>query len=130
MDRIDLQINVPRLTPEELLSFDTKGTPPENSAAIRERVVKARKIQQERWREYNLVCNAELPEKLVKRCLILSEESRNYLAAMAGKLNLSGRGLSRVLKVSRTIADLAGEENISNKHVAEALHYRQSYNKN
>ena len=125
MDRIDLQIHVPRLTPEELLSFSNTDNPPESSAIIRERVIKARKIQQERWREYNLVCNAELPEKLIKRCLILSDESRNYLAVMAGKLNLSGRGLSRVLKVSRTIADLAGEENISKKHLAEALMYRQ-----
>lgn len=125
MDRIDLQIHVPRLTPEELLSFSNTDNPPESSSKIRERVIKARKIQQERWREYNLVCNAELPEKLVKRCLILSDESRNYLTLMAGKLNLSGRGLSRVLKVSRTIADLAGEENISKKHLAEALMYRQ-----
>jgi len=128
MDRIDLQIHVPRLTPEELLSFTNKDNPPESSAMIRERVIKARKIQQERWREYNLVCNAELPEKLIKRCLILSDESRNYLAMMAAKLNLSGRGLSRVLKVSRTIADLAGEENISKKHLAEALMYRQQSN--
>ncbi len=127
MDRIDLQINVPRLTPEELLSFDTKGTPPENSAAIRERVVKARKIQQERWREYGLVCNAELPEKLVREHLTLSEGCRLYLATMAAKLNLSGRGLSRVLKVSRTIADLAGDEDINKKHMAEALMYRQIY---
>ena len=125
MDRIDLQIHVPRLTPEELLSFTNKDNPTESSAVIRERVIKARKIQQERWREYNLVCNAELPEKLVKRCLILSEDSRNYLAMMAAKLNLSGRGLSRVLKVSRTIADLAGEEEISKRHLAEALMYRQ-----
>ncbi len=126
MDRIDLQIHVPRLTPEELLSFsNNKENPPESSAIIRERVIKARKIQQERWREYNLVCNAELPEKLVKRCLILSEDSKNYLAMMAAKLNITGRGLSRILKVSRTIADLAGEENISKSHLAEALMYRQ-----
>ena len=128
MDRIDLQIHVPRLTPEELLSFNNKDNPPESSAVIRERVIKARKIQQERWKEYNLVCNAELPEKLVKRCLILSDDERNYLTMMAAKLNLSGRGLSRVLKVSRTIADLAGEENISKKHLAEALMYRQQSN--
>ena len=125
MDRIDLQIHVPRLTPEELLSFTNNGAAPESSAKIRERVVKARKIQQERWKEYNLVCNAELPEKLVKRCLTLSDDARNYLAAMAAKLNLSGRGLSRVLKVSRTIADLADEKEISKKHLAEALMYRQ-----
>ena len=126
MDRIDLQIHVPRLTPEELLSFsNNKENPPESSAVIRERVIKARKIQQERWREYNLVCNAEIPEKLVKRCLILSEDSKNYLAMMAAKFNITGRGLSRILKVSRTIADLAGEENISKSHLAEALMYRQ-----
>ena len=128
MDRIDLQIHVPRLTPEELLSFTNKDNPPESSAVIRERVIKARKIQQERWREYNLVCNAELPEKLVKRCLTLDDDARNYLAMMAAKLNLSGRGLSRVLKVSRTIADLAGEKEISKRHLAEALMYRQQSN--
>ncbi len=127
MDRIDLQISVPRLTPEELLSFTNKGDPPESSAVIRERVIKARKIQQDRWREYGLVCNAELPEKLVKRCLTLPDDTRSYLASMAVKLNLSGRGLSRVLKVSRTIADLAGEEQITKKHLAEALMYRQGY---
>ena len=126
MDRIDLQIHVPRLTPEELLSFTNKGRLPESSAVIRERVIKARKIQYERWQEYNLVCNAEIPEKLIKKCLILSDDVRNYLADMAAKLNLSGRGLSRVLKVSRTIADLAGEKEISKKHLAEALMYRQN----
>ena len=125
MDRIDLQIHVPRLTPEELLSFANKGAPPEPSSVIRERVIQARKMQYERWKEYNLVCNAEIPERLVKKCLILADAERNYLATMAAKLNLSGRGLSRVLKVSRTIADLAGDENITKKHLAEALMYRQ-----
>ena len=129
MDRIDLQINVPRLTPEELLSLDNKGKPPESSASIRERVIKARKIQIERWKEFGLTCNAELPEKIVKRYLTLSDENRNYLANMAEKLNLTGRGLSRVLKVSRTIADLAGEEEISRKHLGEALMYRQNSGK-
>ena len=125
MDRIDLHIHVPRLTPEELLMLSNKGAPPEPSSVIRERVIKARKIQQDRWKEFNLVCNAELPEKLVKRCLTLCDDVRNYLATMAAKLNLSGRGLSRVMKVSRTIADLAGEEEITKKHMAEALMYRE-----
>ena len=89
-------------------------------------MIKARKIQQERWKEFNLTCNAELPEKLVKRYLTLSDENRKFLADMAEKFNLSGRGLSRVLKVSRTIADLAGEEEILKKHLAEALMYRQN----
>ena len=129
MDRIDLQISVPRLTPDELLSFTNRGVQPESSAEIRERVIKARKIQQDRWKEHGLVCNAELPERLVKRCLILPDEARNYLVDMAGRLNLSGRGLSRVLKVARTIADLAGEEDIQRKHLAEALIYRQGYSR-
>ena len=122
MDRIDLQISVPRLTPEELLSFNGTSEP---SSAIRQRVIKAREIQQERWAPYGIVCNAELPEKLVRRHLTLPEDARAFLTGMAEKLNLSGRGLSRVLKVSRTIADLAGEENIQTPHLAEALMYRQ-----
>lgn len=129
MDRIDLQINVPRLTPEELLSFTDKNNIPESSSVIRERVINARRIQQNRWREFGLTCNAELPEKLVRRFLTLDDNSRDYLARMAARFNLSGRGLSRVLKVSRTIADLAGDEKIDRKHLAEAMMYRQGYGK-
>ena len=129
MDRIDLQITVPRLTPEELLSIDEKGKTPEKSAAIRKRVIAARNIQIERWREYGFVCNAEIPESVVRRCLTLNDSNREYLASMAGKMNLSGRGLTRVLKVSRTIADLAGDEEIQRKHIAEALMFRQIYGK-
>lgn len=122
LDRIDLQIAVPRLTPEELLSFSGGA---ESSAAIRTRVVWAREVQQRRWAPFGLSCNAELPEKLVRRHLELSAESRDYLTGMAGRLKLSGRGISRVLKVARTIADLAGEPSIRTPHLAEALMYRQ-----
>ena len=125
MDRIDLQISVPRLTPEELLSLEDKDKLTESSAVIRERVIKARKIQEHRWAEYGMTCNAEITEKLVKRYLTLGDNERGFLSMMAAKLNLSGRGMSRVLKVSRTIADLAGEEHIGKKHIAEALMYRQ-----
>ena len=124
MDRIDLQVHVPRLTPEELLSFDGKNN--ETSEAIRERVIKARNIQIERWHEYGYTCNAEIPEKLVREKIILSDDLRAYLTKMAEKFNLSGRGLSRVLKVSRTIADLAGEENITKRHLSESLMYREN----
>ena len=123
MDRIDLRISVPRLTSEELLSLAGTSEP---SASIRQRVIRARKIQQERWAPWGLVCNAELPEKLVQRHLSLPEAERTYLQDMAGRLKLSGRGLSRVLKVSRTIADLAGEPDIRMPHLAEALMYRQN----
>ena len=125
MDRIDLQIAVPKLTPEELLSLDTKSMSSEPSASIRKRVINARNIQIERWKEYGYTCNAEIPEKLVKRCLTLDDETRSFLAKAAARFNLSGRGMSRVLKVSRTIADLAGDEDLQRKHVSEALNYRQ-----
>ena len=124
LDRIDLQIAVPRLTPDELLSFSGTSEP---SSAIRARVVRARAVQQDRWAPHGFVCNAELPERLVRRSLVLPEEARSYLASMASRLQLSGRGLSRVLKVSRTIADLAGEEDIQTPHLAEALMYRQGF---
>lgn len=125
MDRIDLQIAVPKLTPEELLSLDNKGMSSEPSASIRKRVIRARNIQVERWKEYGYTCNAEIPEKLVKRCLTLDDDTRSFLAKAAVRFNLSGRGMSRVLKVSRTIADLAGDEDLQRKHVAEAINYRQ-----
>ena len=129
MDRIDLQIKVPRLTPEELLSFTDETNKPESSAVIRERVIKAREIQQNRWRQYGYTCNAEIPERLVRDILTPSDDVREYLALMAARMNLSGRGLSRVLKISRTIADLAGEENITKKHLSEAIMLRQGYSK-
>ncbi|GHS96072.1 ATP-dependent protease [Synergistales bacterium] len=122
LDRIDLQISVPRLLPEELLSF---SNPAESSAAIRGRVCRARALQQERWSQYGFSCNAELPERIVRKHLTLSSEARSYLAGMAGKMRLSGRGISRVLKVARTIADLAGEEELSMPHLAESIMYRQ-----
>lgn len=125
MDRIDLQIAVPRLTPEELLSIDSKGISPEPSASIRKRVISARNIQLERWKEYGYTCNAEIPERLVKKCLTIDDETRSYLVLMATRFNLSGRGMSRVLKVARTIADLSGDEKLQKKHIGEALIYRQ-----
>jgi magnesium chelatase family protein len=122
LDRIDLQISVPRLLPEELLSFSGSA---ESSASIRERVCRARTAQQERWAPYGFSCNAELPEKIVRRHLTLSEEIRGYLTGMVGKFRLSGRGISRVLKVARTIADLAGESELRIPHLAESLMYRR-----
>ena len=122
LDRIDLQISVPRLLPEELLSF---GEAAESSEDIRKRVCRARTLQQNRWNKFGYNCNAELPEKIVRRNFDLSSESREFLTRMAGKLRVSGRGISRVLKVARTIADLAGDEKILPSHIAESLMYRQ-----
>lgn len=122
LDRIDLHLAVPRLLPEELVAVESEGGEP--SAAIAARVRKAREIQRERWAGTGFTCNAELPERLVKRSLSLSPDVRPFLASMAERLRLSGRGISRVLKVSRTIADLAGSRDVEVPHVAEALAYR------
>ncbi len=124
LDRIDLYVPVPRLTPEELLSLEGKCG--ESSEAIRERVCRARSLQLERWSDIGSGSNSELPEKILRTRLGLSREARSFLGSVAGTLKLSGRGISRVLKVSRTIADLDSSAEISTAHISEALAYRQT----
>jgi magnesium chelatase family protein len=85
----------------------------------------ARERQRKRWGKYGFHCNAELPERFIKRSLQLSRDVRSFLIQMSDRLRLSGRGISRVLKVSRTIADLAGSSEVEVSHVAEALAYRK-----
>jgi len=113
---------VPRLLPEELVAVESAGG--ERSADVAARVRSARTMQRERWAPHGFSCNAELPERIVKRSLGLSSDVRPFLSSMAGRLRLSGRGIGRVLKVARTIADLAQCENVEIPHVAEALAYR------
>lgn len=121
LDRVDLRIEVPRLTPEELVSLE--GDCGEKSRVVRKRVTAAREIQQKRWGKSGFECNAEISERLLRR-MPLSGEVRSFLSGMARTMNLSGRGISRVLRVARTIGDLAGEEDLNVAHVAEALAYR------
>ena len=124
LDRIDLYVSVPRLTPDELLSLEGKCG--ESSAVIRKRVCRARKIQLDRWSGEGFRSNAELSEKLLRTSISLSTEARSFLGSVSGAIKLSGRGMSRILKVSRTIADLAGSETISTVHISEALAYRET----
>ncbi len=126
IDRLDLHISVPRLTPEELVQIG--GAPCEPSSSARERVTAARALQQERWRPFGFSSNAEIPEKVLKNHIGLAAESRRFLQDAARRLRLSGRGLSRVLKVARTIADLGREEQILPVHLSEALAYREGAN--
>ncbi|MEG1501826.1 MAG: YifB family Mg chelatase-like AAA ATPase [Synergistaceae bacterium] len=123
LDRIDLHISVPRLMPEELINIS--GNLAESSQEIRKRVCSAKLIQENRWKKHGFYSNSEIPEKILREELNLVPEVKNFILMTLGKIRLSGRGVSRVLRVSRTIADLDNSERIEIKHVAEALSYRE-----
>ena len=121
LDRIDIHIEVTPV-PFNKLSEDRKGEP---SATIRERVTKARTIQSERFKDNESVhYNAQMNVKQIRKHCVLSEESKQLLKTAMEKLNLSARAYDRILKVSRTIADLDKQENILPNHIAEAIQYR------
>ncbi|MDJ0729814.1 MAG: YifB family Mg chelatase-like AAA ATPase [Crocosphaera sp.] len=121
MDRIDLQVAVNRLKPEEM----TQQVTGEGSRSIRERVKLARDRAQHRFKEEATVsCNAQMQTSHLQCFCALDESSRNLLEGAIRKLGLSARAMDRVLKVSRTIADLADDETVKSCHVAEAIQYR------
>ena len=121
LDRIDLHVEV---TP---VSFDemTARRPTEKSATIRERVVKARAIQQQRFQKSkDIYANALMPAAMVKKVCTITQAGQHLLKAATDQLGLSARAYDRILKVARTIADLAGNEAIQEEHLAEAIQYR------
>ena len=121
MDRIDIHLEVLPLTPSQL----AKTKPGENSATIRERVVAARKIQEERFKDFPGVhCNAQMTTKLFYRYCVIDEECQHTMALAMEKLGLSARAYDRILRVARTIADLDGAPNINITHLSEAINYR------
>jgi magnesium chelatase family protein len=120
LDRIDIQIEVPGLRYQELASKDAG----ENSSAIRQRVNQARKIQLQRFDKSKIHANAQMGAREIRRHCIVKEDADKLLETAINKLGLSARAYSRVLKVGRTIADLAGVENIEASHIAEAIQYR------
>ena len=121
LDRIDIQIEVPRLSTEELLNTKIKS---ESSEEVRTRVIKARKIQIERYKNYPILTNSQLTAEYIKIFCKLDEKSENLLRSAITKFNLSGRSYDRLLKLARTIADLQECENIESAHIAQALQYR------
>ena len=121
LDRIDLVINVPRLTTEELINTSIEA---ESSAEIRKRVIQARRVQAKRYEDEGILTNSELDADLIKKYCKLDEASMQIMKLAAQKYQLSGRRYNRVLKLARTIADLAGEENITSAHLTQALQYR------
>lgn len=121
LDRIDLQIEVARLSEDELLNKKPSG---ESSADIRKRVVDARNIQVKRFKAENIVSNSQMSPKLVKKYCQLDTASEELLKTAITRFNLSGRSYDRILKLARTIADLKQSENIASPHIAEAIQYR------
>lgn len=122
LDRIDLIINVPRLTTEELINTNANAEP---SAKIRERVIRARNIQAQRYKNENILTNSELNANLLKKYCILDNKTSEFLKIASQKFQLSGRRYSRILKLARTIADLNGKENITLEDITQALQYRE-----
>jgi magnesium chelatase family protein len=121
LDRIDLHVEVTPVPFSELSSVKIQ----ENSASIRDRVIKAREIQAERYKNNpGIYSNAQISSKMLKEICVIDKVGQNLLKAAMEKLNLSARAYDRILKVSRTIADLDGDENIKPEHLAEAIQYR------
>ena len=123
LDRIDLFVDVPRVDYEKLAGQGLA----EPSAVVRERVVTARRHQEERFRGTRLSANAEMtPVEVREHCQQRLDEGASDLLRLAmGQLSLSARAFHRILKLARTIADLAGSDGITTAHLAEALQYRQ-----
>ena len=121
LDRIDIHIEVTPVPFEKL----TETRKAESSAAIRERVTKAREIQSQRFENFEHIhYNAQMSSKLIRQFCVLDEVSLQLLKTAMERLNLSARAYDRILKVSRTIADLDNSENIQSHHIAEAIQYR------
>lgn len=125
LDRIDIVIDVPRLKIDELMQQETSPVV-ETSEQIRERVVKARNIQLERYKGLGIYTNSELTPKLIKKYCQLDETSASLLKEAVRKFNLSARAYDRLLKLSRTIADLDTSQDIQAKHIAQAIQYRSN----
>jgi magnesium chelatase family protein len=120
MDRIDMHIEVVPVHLSEISSSE-RG---ESSSEIRKRVIKARNIQQERFKGLNIHCNAMMNSAMLRRFAPLDKDSRALLDMAMSHLNLSARAYDRIIKLARTIADMEGKECIEPTHISEAIGYR------
>lgn len=119
LDRIDIHIEVPPV--KDIVSREANA---ETSEAVRERVNTARRVQHERFEKEGFFCNADMETKHIKKYCGIGEEAKNLLQLAMSELGMSARAYHRILKVARTIADLANSENIQTEHVSEAIQYR------
>jgi len=120
LDRIDIHLQVPRIPHEQL----SNRKPGEASATIRERIERARAVQSARFAGTPVLTNADMGPKELRQFAALDDASEALLGAAVRQMALSARGYHRVLKLARTIADLAGEEQVTSAQIAEALQYR------
>jgi len=120
LDRIDIHIDVPAVRVSELAARECA----EGSAEIRERVCRARRAQQDRFAGERVFSNAQMTPRLIRKCCGLASGPQQMLERALTKWGLSARAYDRILKVSRTIADLEGEEQIADRHISEAVNYR------
>ena len=120
LDRLDLHVEVP---PVDYAALSSKAQE-ETSAQIRERVNKARKIQQDRYKGTGITCNARLTSSLLKKYCVLTDDASEYLKLSFERLGMSARAYDRILKVARTVADLDGSEIIEKSHIFTAISFR------
>jgi len=121
LDRIDIHVEIVPVPFEKL----AESQPSETSKNVRERVIKARMIQLERFKDTpNVHCNAQMSSKQLRKYADLNDEAMTMLKNAMLKLNLSARAYDRILKVARTISDLDNSENIETHHISEAITYR------
>jgi len=121
LDRIDLWVEVPHVPYETLTALKSKV---EETNRAREEILKARELSLARLKDRGITTNANMSSRDIEDTILLSEEVKDLLKLSSAKLNLSPRSYHRLIKVSRTIADLAGSEHIAPTHVYEALQYR------
>ena len=120
MDRIDIHAEVPAVPYRDL----TEATESERSASVRQRVIAARDIQVRRFAKTDVYCNAQMGSRLIRKHCSVGRSSAALLEAATNKLGLSARAFNRILKIARTIADLAGETALRIDHISEAIQYR------
>jgi magnesium chelatase family protein len=120
LDRIDLHVELPALSPTEI-RFEGGS---ERSSSIRERVLAARERQAARFATTNLLSNADMTSRHLRKLCVIPHDAERLLAAAVKRLGLTARGHDRVLRVARTIADLGGSDRLATEHIAEAIQYR------